>query len=53
MRNVRHRVVIEPTLQSLSGELLRPKSAITTYDARLYIKADGVWDCGQQSAFSM
>ena len=41
MKNVCCNVVIEPTLQSLSGELLQPSSAITTDDARLDIPADG------------
>ena len=51
MKNVCRNVVTEPTLQSLSGELLQPSSAITTDDARLDIPADGFWDCGQQRAF--
>ena len=41
----------EPPLQPLSGESLHPRSAITTDNARLDIKADGFWDCSRQSAF--
>ena len=51
MKNVCRNVAIEPTLQSLSGELLQSSSAITTNNARLDIRADGFWDCGQQRAF--
>ena len=51
MKNVCHNVVTEPTLLSLSGELLQLSSAITTDDARLDIRADGFWDCRQQHAF--
>ena len=53
MENLCHNVVTEPTLQSLSGELLQPSSPITTDDPRLDIRADGFWDCGQQLAFLM
>uniref|UniRef100_A0A1X7T4K8 Uncharacterized protein n=1 Tax=Amphimedon queenslandica TaxID=400682 RepID=A0A1X7T4K8_AMPQE len=51
LNEVCHNVTIEPPLQSLSGETLQPKSAITTDNARLDIKADGFWDCSRQSAF--
>ena len=51
MWEVCHHVVVEPTLQSLSGETLHPTSAITYDAARLDVNTDGFWDCGQQSAF--
>ena len=51
MKNVCRNVATEPTLQSLSGELLQSSSAITTDNASLDIQADGFWDCGQQRAF--
>ena len=51
LNEVCHNATIEPPLQSLSGETLQPKSAITTDNARLDIKADGFWDCSRQSAF--
>uniref|UniRef100_A0A1X7UBN0 Reverse transcriptase domain-containing protein n=1 Tax=Amphimedon queenslandica TaxID=400682 RepID=A0A1X7UBN0_AMPQE len=45
LNEVCHNVTIEPPLQSLFGETLQLKSAITTDNARLDIKADGFWDC--------
>ena len=51
MQEVCRHVVVEPMLQSLSGKTLHPTSAITSDAARLDVKADGFWDCGQQSAF--
>ena len=48
-----HQVTIEPVLQPFSGVSLRPSSAITTDNARLDIKAEGFWDCSQQSVFLM
>ncbi len=51
MREVCRHVVIEPTLQSLSGETLLPRSANSTDNARLDIKADGFWGCDRQSAY--
>ena len=44
-------VVIEPPLQPLTGENLRYKTANTSDDAGLDIKANGLWDCNHQSAF--
>ena len=44
-------VVTEPILQTLSGETLLPRSAISSDDTRLDIKTDGFRGCGRQSAF--
>ena len=44
-------VVVEPTLQPLSGETLIPSSAICSNNTHLDIKADGFWDSGWQSAY--
>ena len=46
MREVFGNVVTEPILQTLSGETLLPRSAISSD-----IKTDGFWGCGRQSAF--
>lgn len=44
-------VSTEPVLQSLSGESLHPRSAITDYNARSDISANGFWSCSQQSSY--
>lgn len=51
MREVCRHVVTEPVLQPLTGETIFPQSAITTDDARIDVKSDGFWSCGQQSAY--
>ena len=43
LTEVCHNVAIEPHLQPLSGEILTHRSAITTDDARLDIRARGFW----------
>ena len=50
MKNVLHDVEIEPRLQPLTGELLRPRSAIATDDARADIRARSFWS-NQQNAY--
>ena len=40
-----------PGVQPLSGESLHPRSAVTSDNARLDVRADGFWDCPRQSAF--
>ena len=42
--DVCHDVEIEPHLQPLQGETFAIKSTTTDYDARLYIKANGLWE---------
>ena len=44
-------MTVEPSLQPLSGESLHPRTAITSDNARLDVRADGFWDCPRQSAF--
>ena len=51
MSEVCNPVSVEPCLQPLSGEVLRPRSAITDDNARSDIKADGFWSCRQQSSY--
>ena len=43
-------VEVEPVLAPLTGEILQPRSAITTDDARSDIRARGFW-CRQQNAY--
>ena len=40
-----HDVQIEPKLQSLDGEIFSSNSTTTDDDARLDIKANGLWGC--------
>ena len=49
-REVCHSVATEPPLQSLSGELLNPRSANREDGARLDIRARDFWN-GAQDAF--
>ena len=51
MSEVCQNVEIEPQLQPLSGESLRPRSAIHSDEARLDIKADGFWGGHGQCTF--
>jgi hypothetical protein len=50
MKKAYRDVETEPHLASLTGECLRPRSAITTDDARSDLRARGFW-CRQQNAF--
>ena len=42
-------VEIEPKLTPLTGEVLGSRTANTTNDARLDIRARGIWERGQQA----
>ena len=46
-----HGVLIEPTLQQLTGESLHERTANITDDARLDIAARGFWISGQRAFF--
>ena len=46
MDDVCHDVQIEPKLQSLVGEIFSSNSTTTDEDARLEIKANGLWGSG-------
>ena len=45
-------VIVEPTLQPLSGESLSYRTSNTEDGARLDVAATSFWDCHGQSAFS-
>ena len=51
LSEVCHHVMVEPSMQPLSGESLHPRTAITSDNARLDIRADGFWDCAWQRVF--
>ena len=53
LTEVCHNVAIEPQLQPLSGETLTLRSAITTDDARLDIRARGFWSVAQDAYFDV
>ena len=44
LSDVCHDVEMEPHLQPLQGETVALKSTITDEDARLDVKANGLWD---------
>ena len=48
-----HNVATEPRLQPLSGESLTHRSAITSDDARLDIRARGFWSAAQDAYFDV
>ena len=52
-REVCHSVATEPSLQSLSGELLNPRSANREDGARLDIRARGFWNGAQDAFFDL
>ncbi len=51
LTKVCHNVATEPRLQPLSGESLSYRSAITTDNARLDIRARGFWSAAQDAYF--
>ena len=48
-----HNVAIEPRLQPLNGESMTHRTAITTDDARLDIRARGFWSTSQDAYFDV
>ena len=53
LTKVCHNVATEPRLQPLSGESLSHRSAITTDNARLDIRARGFWSAAQDAYFDV
>lgn len=53
LTKVCHNVATEPRLQPLSGESFTHRSAITTDDARLDIRARGFWSVAQDAYFDV
>ena len=53
LTEVCHSVATEPPLQSLSGELLNPRSANRENGARLDIRARGFWNRAQDAFFDV
>ena len=48
-----HNIATEPRLQPLSGESLTHRTAITSDDARLNIRARGFWSAAQDAYFDV
>ena len=53
LSEVCHNVATEPRLQPLSGESLTHRTAITSDDARLDIRARGFWSAAQDAYFDV
>ena len=53
LKTICHDVLIEPTLQELTGESLHERTANITDDARLDIAARGFWISGQRAFFDI
>ena len=53
LKTICHDVLIEPTLQQLTGESLHERTANITDDARLDIAARGFWISGQRAFFDI
>ena len=53
LSEVCHNVATEPQLQPLSGESMTYRTAITTDDARLDIRARGFWSAAQDAHFDV
>ena len=53
LTEVCHNVATEPRLQPLSGESLAYRSAITSNEARLDIRATGFWTAAQDAYFDV
>ena len=52
-RPICHNVATEPRLQPLSGESMTHRTAITTDEARLDIRARGFWTAAQDAYFDV
>ena len=53
LSEVCHNVATEPRLQPLNGESMTHRTAITTDDARLDIRARGFWSAAQDACFDI
>ena len=53
LSKVCHNVATEPRLQSLNGESMTHRTAITTDDARFDIRARGFWSAAQDAYFDV
>ena len=53
LREVCHNVSVEPGLQALDGEHIRPRTANREDEARLDIRANGFWGRGQEAFFDV
>ena len=53
LKTICHDVLIEPTLQQLTGESLHERTANITHDACLDIAARGFWISGQRAFFDI
>ena len=53
LKTICHDVLIEPTLQQLTGESLHERTANITNDARVDIAARGFWISGQRAFFDI
>ena len=51
LKEVCHNVSVEPGLQALDGERIRPRTANRENEARLDIRANGFWSGGQEAFF--
>ena len=53
LREVSHNVSVQPVLQALDGECIRPRTANREDEARLDIRANGFWSRGQEAFFDV
>ena len=53
LREVCHNVSVEPRMQALDGECIRPCTANREDEARLDIRANGFWSRGQEAFFDV
>ena len=53
LREVCHNIAVEPVLEALDGERIRPRTANREDEARLDIRANGFWSRGQEAFFDV